>query len=275
MLSLTDYQKAKPVKRMHYIAEAMRRAYRDRAEFLGDSDHVKVPMARLTSMSHARLLWKTFNPDKATDSDDLPEVPVKAKVSMHTTHFSIIDKDGNMVAATLSINYPFGSCFVPPGTGVLLNDEMDDFSSKPGTPNVYGLIGTYANAIAPGKRPLSSMSPTFVFDRNRVGVIGTPGGSRIITMVALGVMEFERGANARQIVSLKRFHHQYRPDHIQLEPKALTQDQKDALVFMGHELKQLKSPYGNMQVIIWNKNSGQVDAASDARGIGKAQIRKK
>ena len=128
-----------------------------------------------------------------------------------TTHFSILDRDGNRVAATFTVNYAFGSGFIPPGTGVLLNDEMDDFSSKPGAPNTYGLVGAEENAIAPDKRPLSSMTPTFLENERGVAILGTPGGSRIISMVLLAALEFARGGDANDIVKLPRLHHQFCP----------------------------------------------------------------
>ena len=190
----------------------------------------------------------------------------------HTTHFSILDKQGNRVAATLSINYPFGSGFMPEGTGVLLNDEMDDFSAKPGVPNVYGLVGAEANAIEPGKRMLSSMSPTFVEDDSSLAIIGTPGGSRIITMVLHGILSFIEGKNAKQIVSMPRYHHQFLPDVIQHEKNTFSDDVKAELQFMGHQLKELENTYGNMQVVTWNKLSQKVEAASDPRGEGSSKV---
>ena len=255
----------------HFIIEAMRRAYRDRAEYLGDPDFVGVPVKLLTSKDYAAGLRAAIHPEQATDSESLPGVE-KLYPGTDTTHFSIIDHQGNRVAATLSINYPFGSCFVPPGTGVLLNDEMDDFSSKPGEPNVYGLVGAEANAIEPGKRMLSSMTPTFLETSDRIAVIGTPGGSRIITMVLLGTMAFEQGQSAQDIVNLPRFHHQYLPDLTFYEEKALNQDEIAQLQLMGHQLKAEQRSWGNMQLVIKNKNNKQVDAASDSRGVGQAAI---
>uniref|UniRef100_UPI0026ED8AE6 gamma-glutamyltransferase n=1 Tax=Alcanivorax jadensis TaxID=64988 RepID=UPI0026ED8AE6 len=145
----------------HLIVETMRRAYQDRARYLGDPDFVDIPVDKLLSIDYAKQRASTINPDEATPSHTLGE-PLTVEEGFHTTHLSVLDKAGNRVAATLSINLPFGSGFVPPGTGVLLNNEMDDFSAKPGIPNAYGLVGSEANAIAPGKRPLSSMTPTFV-----------------------------------------------------------------------------------------------------------------
>jgi gamma-glutamyltranspeptidase/glutathione hydrolase len=192
---------------------------------------------------------------------------------MDTSHFSIIDREGNRVAATLSINYPFGSGFVAEDTGVLLNDEMDDFSIKPGVPNVYGLVGGEANAIEPGKRMLSSMTPTFVETGEGVAVLGTPGGSRIITMLLLGILEMAQGKGPQAWVTRARFHHQYLPDEVQFEPDALANPVKQQLSKMGHSLRSLTQSFGNMQAVYWNRRSGEVSAASDPRGIGRAEIR--
>jgi len=176
------------------------------------------------------------------------------------------------VSATLSINYPFGSCFVPEGTGVLLNDEMDDFSSKVGVPNAYGLVGAEANAIEPGKRMLSSMSPTFLETDDRLAVIGTPGGSRIITMVLLGSLRFYAGEDAKSIVNGARFHHQYLPDNIFYEVDSFNENTAKVLKVKGHKLKKSDSTWGNMQVVIWDKKSKKMSAASDVRGVGKAKV---
>jgi gamma-glutamyltranspeptidase/glutathione hydrolase len=249
----------------------MRRAYRDRAEYLGDTDFVDVPVSLLTSRDYAAGLAASIHPLKATASETLPGIGI-APQGHHTTHFSVLDRQGNRVAATLSINYPFGSGFVVPGTGVLLNDEMDDFSAKPGTPNVYGLVGAEANAIAPGKRMLSSMSPTFVESDERLAIIGTPGGSRIITMVLHGIISFVDGADADKIVTLPRYHHQYLPDVIQFETDAFEDELKAELQFMGHQLKKTESRFGNMQVVVWDKRTNTVTAASDPRGEGAAVV---
>ncbi len=256
----------------HLLVEAMRRAYRDRAEFLGDPDFVTVPVQWLTSGAHAAALRKSIRLQAATPSADLPTATM-AESGRHTTHFSIQDREGNRVAATLSINYPFGSGFVPTDTGVLLNDEMDDFASKPGAPNIYGLIGAQANAIAPGKRMLSSMSPTFVETQNRVAILGTPGGSRIITMVLHGILGVMDGKSAEEIVRAPRFHHQYLPDVVQFEPGALSEGEQSGLARMGHLLKPLDERYGNMQAVIFDRKAGVLEAASDPRGEGRAAVR--
>ena len=273
MLSAYPLETLSKSTRTHLIIEAMRRAYRDRAEYMGDSDFVNVDLKRLTSPDYAAGLRQSMRMDRATPSSTLAPTFRDNSNGTDTTHFSIIDKAGNRVAATLSINYPFGSCFMPAGTGILLNDEMDDFSAKPGTPNVYGLVGAKANAIAPGKRMLSSMSPTFLETKDRLAIIGTPGGSRIITMVLLGSLAFHEGKSAEAIVNLPRYHHQYLPDHIQYEPHALDSDTLKALEKMGHHTQPHESSWGNMQIVIKDKRSGMTSAASDKRGIGKAITR--
>jgi len=264
-------QEYDPVMRTHLIIETMRRAYRDRAEYLGDSDFVSVPVARLLSQAHADTLRSTISPTKATPSAALDGFTGDPG-GQDTTHFSILDGEGNRVAATLSINFPFGGCMVPPGTGVLLNNEMDDFSAKPGVPNLYGLVGTEANAIAPGKRPLSSMTPVFAEDDSGVAILGTPGGSRIITMVLLGILDLAAGNPPESWVALPRFHHQFLPDVVQYEPGALGDGVSEALAARGHGLQQLDSTYGNMQVIYWDRDDGQVFAVSDPRGSGGARV---
>lgn len=258
--------------RVHLMVEAMRRAYRDRAEYLGDPDFVDIPVGRLLHPRYADGLRAGIRPDRATPSELLPgatDVPAGS----HTTHFSILDTEGNRVAATASINYPFGSGFVVPGTGVLLNDEMDDFSMKPGVPNSYGLIGATANAVAPGKRPLSSMTPTFLDDGTRVAILGTPGGSRIITMVLAATLDFASGETPKSWVAKRRFHHQYLPDQIEFEDGAFSADVLKGLEQRGHRLNALERPYGNMQAILWNRETGEVSAASDPRGRSGAGVR--
>lgn len=257
--------------RKHLIVEAMRRAYRDRAEYLGDPDFVDIPTARLIHPYYGMGLSQSIRLDQATPSSTLPGFEITTEGN-DTTHFSILDREGNRVSATLSINFPFGAAFVPPGTGVLLNDEMDDFSAKPGAPNVYGLVGDVSNAIAPGKRPLSSMSPTFVEDSRGVAILGTPGGSRIITMVLLGILDFANGNSPESWVKTKRYHHQYLPDAITYEPGAFSPTEITALEGLGHHLKARSRPYGNMQAVFWDRENNKVTAASDPRGNGQASV---
>ncbi|GMQ97118.1 MAG: hypothetical protein BMS9Abin15_0812 [Gammaproteobacteria bacterium] len=271
ILSGYELDKLETGQQKHLIVEAMRRTYHDRARYLGDPDYFEIPVTRLISTVYAAGLRAGIHPSKATPSTSLvPKLEPRPK-GTDTTHYSIVDREGNRVAATLSVNYPFGSGFMPPGTGVLLNNEMDDFSAKPGVPNLYGLVGGRANAIAPGKRMLSSMSPTFIENDKRIGVIGTPGGSRIITMVLHGILGFVAGEDAATIVSKPRYHHQYLPDEIQFEPGALGLEEQRVLQALGHRLQPLDNTYGNMQVVIIEKD-GNTTAASDPRGTGSATV---
>lgn len=215
---------------MHLIIEAYRRAYMDRNEYLGDPDYVKMPIAQMLSKQYAAAWRASIDPSKATPSADLhrpagflPPPPTMADVRQEaadTTHYSIMDSAGNAVAVTTTLNGAFGSRVTVPGLGFLLNDEMDDFASKQGVPNMFGLIQGPANSIAPGKRPLSSMTPTIVLKDGRVRfVLGSPGGARIITTVAnILLSSSEEGLNIQAAVDAPRFHHQYLPDVVYMEP---------------------------------------------------------
>ncbi len=266
-----DLDRMDEVTRKHVIVEAMRRGYRDRAAYLGDSDHVDVPVARLLNKDYLAGLAAEIDRDRATDSDSMPPFDSRHGAGENTTHFSIIDTQGNRVSATLSVNYPFGNGMVAGDTGVLLNNELDDFALQPMEPNAYGLVGTQANAIAPGKRPLSSMSPTFLETDDEVAILGTPGGSRIISMVLLGTLVFADGELPQAWVSAPRYHHQYLPDVIQHEPGALAPDLMAALRSMGHSFENVGREYGNMQAVLWHKPTNLVFAASDPRGEGSAE----
>ena len=261
------------VTRIHLTVEAMRRAYRDRAEYLGDSDFVAVPVGMLTHPFYGDGQRASIRLDRATPSSTLPGYQDTEPKGRHTTHYSVLDADGNRVAATQTINGWFGSGYVIPGTGVLLNNEMDDFAIKPGVQNLYELVGASANAIAPGKRPLSSMSPTFAESDRGVIILGTPGGSRIITMVLLGLMTWMDGADAKEVVSLPRYHHQYLPDRIYFEPAAFDEATRKGLTKLGHELRESNRLYGNMNVVTWDFDGDEVRAASDPRNKGGAAVR--
>jgi gamma-glutamyltranspeptidase/glutathione hydrolase len=257
--------------RAHVIIESMRRAYRDRARYLGDSDFVDVDVKRLLDSQYAAKLRTTIDLKRATVGD--VSAPAESAIGgTQTSHFSVIDWDGNRVAATLTINTAFGSAFVPPGTGVLLNNEMDDFVIKPGVPNTYGLVGNQANAIAPGKRPLSSMTPTFLESPEVVAILGTPGGSRIITMVLLATLEVAEGrGRSRDWVALRRFHQQYLPEQVSYESGAFDKRELEQLQALGHRLKE-RNAYGNMQIVTWFKKERRLEAASDPRGEGAAWV---
>lgn len=272
ILSGYDLTQLDELTRKHLIVEAMRRAYHDRALYLGDSDFIDIPVKRLLNDDYAAGLRGSLRSDKALPSMMLSGEIQPQPEGINTTHFSIIDESGNRVAATLSINFPFGAGLVAPGTGVLLNDQMDDFAGLPGAMNGYGLVGGVANAIAPGKRMLSSMAPTFLDDGSHVAVLGTPGGSRIISMVLLAALDFAQGNEPDSWVQVPRFHHQFMPDVIEYEKGAIAADQLTGLAAMGHQLKETRYNYGDMQAVQWNKVTHQLTAASDRRGEGRAVV---
>ena len=265
ILSGWDLTGMKRDERIHLIVESMRRAYRDRSVHLGDPDFYDVPVEMLVNPYYADGLRATIREDKALPSDYLPGL-AELREGNDTTHFSIIDAEGNLVAVTQTVNTVFASKFVADGTGVLLNNEMDDFSAKPGEPNAYGLIGGEANSIQPGKRPLSSMTPTFVIGEDDVAVLGTPGGSRIITMVLLGLLDYFDGNGVSSWTALPRYHHQYVPDILFYEPGAIYAETLPGLKARGHQLKELDHTWGNMNAAHWNKKTGQTEAATDPRG---------
>ena len=272
VLSGFELQNLTPADRKHLVIEALRRAYRDRAIYLGDPAFVTMPLERLLSPFYADGQRISILLDRATPSTQLSGIVPDTGSGTNTTHFSVLDKAGNRVAGTLSINTWFGSAFIPPGTGVILNNEMDDFSIKSGVSNGFNLIGTEANAISPGKRMLSSMSPTFLESERGVAILGTPGGSRIISMVLLSALAWFDGADATQMVGLKRYHHQYFPDVVAYEDGALTADEQAALIAKGHKLELSSRSYGNMQVVTWDRATGRVEAASDPRGGGDVTV---
>jgi gamma-glutamyltranspeptidase/glutathione hydrolase len=271
ILSGFDLHGVDSATRKHLIIESMRRAYRDRAIYLGDPDFVKMPLEQLASMDYAAGQRSSIRSDKAMPSDMLPGIE-SAPGGTQTTHFSILDAAGNRVAATISVNLFFGTGYMPPKTGVLLNNTMDDFSTKPGTPNEFGLIGAAANAIAPNKRSLSSMTPTFVETPKGLMIVGSPGGSFIISMVLLGTLNYLDGMSAAEIVKYPRYHHQYLPDVVDYEQGALSDAEIKTLQAMGHTLKVSGRQWGNMQVITWDFASGKVEAASDPRGEGEGLV---
>jgi len=257
--------------RKHLIIEAMRRAYRDHAIFMGDPDFIKMPLQQLMSVDYAAGQRSSIRADKAMPSDLLPGIESEPK-GMNTTHFSVLDATGNRAAVTITVNLFFGNGYMPAGTGVLLNNEMDDFSVKPGTPNVFGLVGNTANSIAANKRSLSSMSPTFVETSKGMMVIGSPGGSTIISQVLLGVLNYVDGMSAPDIVKYPHYHHQYLPDDVSYEQGALSDAEIAKLQSMGHTLRLSTRQWGNMQVITWDFASGKVEAASDPRGEGEGLV---
>ena len=282
ILDAYDLSKLDEAQRTHLIVESMRRAFRDRTFYLGDPDFVRIPMKTLTSPYYAAGLRATINPQKATPSDQLSgqQTPLEDE---ETTHFSIIDAEGNRVAGTQTVNLLYGSGLIPPGTGVLLNNEMDDFALKPGTPNAFGVMGYDANAPKPGKRMLSSMTPTFMQSPDKVVVIGTPGGSRIITMVLLGILGYDAGLDAQAVAALPRYHHQWMPDVIDAESGAFSPQVAQALRDMGHTLdlpgdeaeggRGSSHVWGNLQTVEWDLRGNVLRGGSDPRNpVGKAVV---
>jgi gamma-glutamyltranspeptidase/glutathione hydrolase len=273
--------------------EAFRRAYFDRAEFLGDPDFAKIPVAQLIDKRYAEAWRESIQPDRASVSKDLhrPSIfsqldryashhpqPSSVREPEHTTHFSVVDTAGNAVAVTTTLNDSFGSRVTAPGLGFLLNDEMDDFTSKPGTPNLYGLIQGPANAIAPGKRPLSAMTPTIVTKDGKLFlVLGSPGGARIITTVANILMSvIDYGMDIQQAVNAPRFHHQWLPDLVRME-QYFSPDTAHALELMGHKIEfgvddgGTWEPYwSDGECIEIDLKTGERLGASDVRNNGKA-----
>ncbi|GIZ12555.1 gamma-glutamyltransferase [Pseudomonas sp. NCCP-436] len=266
ILSRLPWREAEPVQRVHYVVEALRRAYRDRS-LLGDPDFVDNPLEQLLAPAHLAALAASIDAFHATPSSSLAPA-TRWHEGDHTTHFAILDREGNAVSATLSINLPFGAAFTVPGTGVLLNNEMDDFAADVQGTNAYGLTGSPVNAVAAGKRPLSSMSPSFIEDGDSFAAFGTPGGSRIPSMVLLAMLEYLDGQPIERWPGVPRYHHQFMPDVLEHEPDTFNATQITELERRGHNLKRLERTYGNQQVLFWDKRSGTVQAASDPRGIG-------
>jgi len=255
---------------IHAIAESMKFAYADRSEYLGDPDHFDVPIEGLTSKEYGKVLANKINLSKAIPAREIKPGGPAPYESPDTTHFSVMDAFGNAVSNTYTLNFSYGSGIVIPGTGILMNNEMDDFSSKPGTPNGFGLIGGKANAIAPTKRPLSSMTPTMIFKDNRPYVVtGSPGGSRIITtvlQVLVNVMDHEM--NIAEAVNTPRIHHQWLPDRLELEP-GFSPDTIKLLEAKGQNVSQGRT-MGSVQAIM--AEGGMFYGVSDPRRPGAGTI---
>ncbi len=266
ILSGFDLHDLDSATRKHLVVETLRRVHRDRAEYLGDPDFVTVPMDKLLHPYYAAGQRASMRIDRATPSDALPGITT-APPGQQTTHFSVLDGEGNRVAGTLSINFFFGSGLMVPGTGMMLNNEMDDFSAKPGVPNGFRLVGAEANAIAPGKRMLSSMTPTFIEKPDGLMIVGTPGGSYIIGMVLLATLDWLDGMPTEELIKKGRYHHQYLPDVLSFEPGAFSEEERAKLAGFGHKLRESRQP-GNMQIVTWDYKSGAVKAVSDPRGVG-------
>ncbi len=254
---------------VHLMAEAERRAFADRAMHLGDPDFWKVPVKTLTDAAYIKSRMTDFQPDKATKSAAVAAGQIKE--SEETTHFSIVDAMGNAVSVTTTLNDSYGSRVVVSGAGFILNNEMDDFSAKPGAPNLYGAIGGKANAVAAGKRPLSSMTPVIVTKGGKTWLVaGTPGGTTIPTsvfQVIVNVAEF--GLPLQEAVQSKRFHHQWSPDKIFIEEGALTEEVIQKLTAMGH-IVEVRDPIGRVEAILRLPN-GLWQGVADERGDDAAE----
>jgi gamma-glutamyltranspeptidase/glutathione hydrolase len=260
-------------ERYHLMAEAMRRAFADRAEYMGDTDFVKVPVAGLIDKSYADTLRATIKPDRASTSAEVRAGRPAGYESDETTHFTVVDAEGNVVANTYTLNNSYGSAAVAKGTGTLLNDEMDDFAAKPGTPNLYGLIQGERNAVAPRKRPLSAMTPTIVLrkDGSLWFTVGSPGGPTIINTVLCvitNVIDYQM--NIQQAIDFPRIHHQWLPDELVGEPFGLSGDTQRALTSRGHTLAKLRYLGDAEGIMIEEKTGVRLGATDPRRSDGQA-----
>jgi gamma-glutamyltranspeptidase / glutathione hydrolase len=259
--------------RYHLMAEAMRRAFADRAEYLGDSDFVKVPIAGLTDKAYAAQLRSTINADRASTSAEVRAGRPAGYESDETTHFTVVDAEGNVVANTYTLNNSYGSAAVAKGTGIILNDEMDDFAAKPGTPNMYGLIQGERNAVAPRKRPLSAMTPTIVLrkDGSFWFTVGSPGGPTIINTVLCVISNvIDYGMNIQQAIDAPRIHHQWLPDEVVWEPYGLSGDTQRALTSRGHILAKPRYLGDAEGIMIEEKTGVRLGATDPRRSDGMA-----
>jgi len=270
-----DLQKleANSSDRYHLMAESMRRAFADRAEYMGDTDFVKVPVAGLIDKSYATTLRATINIDRASTSAEVRAGRPTGYESDETTHFTLVDAEGNAVSNTYTLNNSYGSAAIARGTGILLNDEMDDFAAKPGTPNLYGLIQGERNAVAPRKRPLSAMTPTIVLrkDGSLWFTVGSPGGPTIINTVLCiitNVIDYEM--NIQQAIDFPRIHHQWLPDELVGEPFGLSGDTQRALTSRGHKLAKLRYLGDAEGIMIEEKTDMRLGATDPRRSDGLA-----
>ncbi|WP_062763452.1 gamma-glutamyltransferase [Falsirhodobacter sp. alg1] len=255
---------------IHLMAEAMKRAYADRSEYLGDPDFFHVPQAQLLSKIYAADIRDGISINRATPSEEIKPADLTPYESDQTTHFSIVDKDGNAVSNTYTINFSYGSGMVADGTGVLMNNEMDDFAAKPGVMNAYGMIGGDANAVEPNKRPLSSMSPTIVMKDGKVFMVtGSPGGSRIITTVVQLIMNvIDHGMNIAEATVAPRIHHQWQPEVLRVE-EGLSRDTIAALEAKGHKVEVMET-MGSAQSIVVDAEHGLLLGGADPRQTSSA-----
>ncbi len=257
-------------KNIQLMTEAMRRVYADRSEFMGDADFVNVPADILTSKVYAERRMKDYSEDKASASSEVKHGDAYYRESDQTTHYSVADKDGNMVSVTTTLNDVFGNKSVVDGAGFFLNNEMDDFVSKPGVPNIYGLVGNEANSIEPGKRMLSSMTPSIIFkDKKPFLIVGSPGGGRIITTVLQTIINIlDYSMNLNEAIDAPRFHHQWLPDEIQVEKGFLDESKVNYLNKLGYKINNIPD-FGRVDGIQFFED-GRMTGYSDRRGSGKA-----
>jgi gamma-glutamyltranspeptidase/glutathione hydrolase len=254
-------------ERYHLMTEAMRRAFADRAEFMGDTDFVKVPIAGLIDKAYAAKLRDSINTERASTSVEISAGQPVGHESEETTHFTVVDAEGNAVANTYTLNNSYGSAAVAKGTGIILNDEMDDFAAKPGTPNMYGLIQGERNAVAPHKRPLSAMTPTFVLrkDGSLWFTVGSPGGPTIInTALCVIINVVDYNMDIQQALDFPRIHHQWLPDELVFEPYGLSSDTQKALTSLGHKLARPRY-LGDAEGIMIEEKTGVRLGATDPR----------
>ena len=259
---------------VHFMVEAMRHAYADRNAALGDPDFVKNPVTTLLDKAYAAKIRDAIDPFRAGKSEETK--PLALAESHETTHFSIVDKEGNAVAVTYTLNGSFGAGVVADGTGILLNNEMDDFTSKPGVANLYGLVQGEANAIEPKKTPLSSMSPTIVTkDGKLFMVIGSPGGARIITITLEAILNvIDHGMGIQEAIDAPRIHHQWLPDTIYVEPFGLSPDTEKLLAGMGYHLDLADSTWGQAAgILVGGKSLAEIEKGGGARYNGAIDSR--
>jgi gamma-glutamyltranspeptidase/glutathione hydrolase len=263
----------RPVRFLHAFAEIEKRLFAARAGLLGDADFVPgaaQAVRDLVAPERAAALRAQVG-ERATPSSQIPAAGGGAPGGSHTSHLSVVDGEGNAVSMTTTVNTAFGSCVVVPGTGILLNSQMDDFDAAPGAPNAYGLLGTGANAVAPGKVPLSSMAPSLVFDGEGrlLLAVGSPGGSTIPSTVAQVILRLvDDGMPLVEALGAPRIHHQWMPDAIQAEPEALDAATVGALQAMGHEVRWRRTPFGNPQAVARDPETGLCTGASEPRFDG-------
>jgi gamma-glutamyltranspeptidase / glutathione hydrolase len=271
-----DLSKYRTATEIHYFVEAAKQVSADRATWFGDPDFVDTNLGPFATPSYAALIRSRIDPARARPSSEIRPVSASdlAAEGGHTTHISVIDSEGNAAAITTTVNFTFGSCVVAHGTGILMNDEMDDFAQAPGTPNVYGLVTGKANAVAPGKVPLSSMVPTLVFQKDKPDAvyvaIGSPGGAFIPTSVTWSLINLiDHHMPIDRAIAATRVHHQYLPDTTFVEPPGLEASTMEALATLGHHLEVTPRPWCDVEAVVVDPVTGWRQAASDPRWEGR------